>query len=798
MKCTATFIINGKTPVEVTHDGSLSFDGVVDGNLIKFLETIKNTDEWITISRNVEEELRNKVGHYKPVSLEKLTSIEGLIGNSNVRFLQDQFPEAMFPENAKANILFLDNLKLGGQEYFGRYIKSNGEELFIVRNNDYEIHKFAKFLYLRHQLNSNFELSEQSEYYKILNALKGDKTINETLEEFSINPDKYKTKTVTIDGEKILVYSKLNNLIKEITNVPLRKQYDDVFTNEVNSVLKHNLDNSNKPKVTLKISELYNILNALSTHKDYSNIKALMKDCTSIKKFKEKFGEKLEETSIYSNGFEKLLSELFEDSFPYVYQNHDAISITLSFPSNNIEDRYGITYQTIALMEIVENYNGYKIYAQQIDDKTYYFPSLYYLTEKTKSTRFNTLEEAKEHIDNMNSNGDVYNSSMLEFHQRITKDKDGTIKTHQGINKDGTIKSSIYIPEGTIIEVKDVEIPSDLSSIPYHYFLTFGNNRKSFERIINTLKLPTELHSEILSEIKTPEDMSLFIANINDENNNVVGLTELKNKIVNNRKKAYYIESVSTSSYNNKKTYSYKLIETEPNIVRQYQKTTKNKPILTILTAISESFKSKFNTNVHILNESELKEKFPDIDEGVKAFIRNGEIYVNLLAAKSSDLLHEYTHLLLGVLKSNPESVYAYEELLNMVVSTKEGRILAENISENYPDLSEMDLREEVFATLFGQYLQGRGSDINEIFKEKYDYLLKKNKNIFDLTSEDDLKQIYNKSLISIFERFSSDVANKLNQNDGLAFAETVNTRKKTNWINKQIKDGFIKEECNG
>jgi hypothetical protein len=159
--------------------------------------------------------------------------------------------------------LLLDNLKLGGKEQFGRFIKSNGKEIFIIKNdktNTDRISQFAKFLYLRSQLKNNFNLSEDSEYYKILNALKGNGTIIDVIENFSINPSKYSRKTVTIDGNKVLVYPRLQNLLREITNIPLRKQYEDVFTNDVNQYLTYNLDKKNNRKIILKISDLYQIL----------------------------------------------------------------------------------------------------------------------------------------------------------------------------------------------------------------------------------------------------------------------------------------------------------------------------------------------------------------------------------------------------------------------------------------------------------------------------------------------------------------------------------------------------------
>lgn len=68
---------------------------------------------------------------------------------------------------------------------------------------------------------------------------------------------------------------------------------------------------------------------------------------------------------------------------------------------------------------------------------------------------------------------------------------------------------------------------------------------------------------------------------------------------------------------------------------------------------------------------------------------------------------------------------------MQMVINTNEGTDELKRIRSSYPDISEMDLMEETFANLFSKYLQGRGSDINEIFRENRKFLSEENKNIF-------------------------------------------------------------------
>lgn len=774
MNCILTFKIGDET-IEVAHDGSLSIDSINDD----LLSLLKKSEQWGDIVSSIQKQMQNKIGSYENVTIKQLTDRKGLISNSNVQFLQDQFPTTIFPENVQANILFLDNLKLGGKEHFGRYIKADGTELFIVRNNEYDVENLANFLSLREQLNQGFKFSEDSEEYKFLNVARKDKTINELIEDFMIHQDSYRTKKVQINNKSELMYPKLYKILNDILKLPIRKQWNDKFTNEINTFIEYKkIKNSDKWQIKLNISRLYDLIKIY-----HPNI--LSEDIKNVKTFKQILGSKESvpetEQDKYSNGYEMLLYKLLDTTFPYKYKNHDGISIILETPSRKINDRFGIGYDTIQAMEIVNNnYNGYKIYAQNVDGVIQYYPSRHYLTEDVITSRFNTIEEAEMYINEKNNSQDIYKHAYREFNYNFDSE---------------VTQSPLFIEEGTIIEIRNYPMDKNKEILHSHLFKP-GNTRKDFERIINGMNLPIGLQNRIFTKIVTPEDMALFIYGI-DKNTTYDDINVLINKIVNSPKKAYYIESRQTKFYKGTTYYNYKVIPTNPNQIEQYKKQ-KNIPTVTLIKNIAESFKSKFGVNVHYLNKDQMQEQFPEIEENIKAFIRNGEIYINTFAAKSSDLLHEYTHLLLGVLKSNPDSRAIYEQLLDMVMDTSEGKQEFKEVISSYPEISEMDIKEEVFANLFGNYLSGRGSDINNIFVEQEKFLKKENQNIFDLTPESDLKTIYNKSIESIFGRFSSDVASKLKEENGLDFSETINTRKKSDWINKQIKEGNIKEDCSG
>lgn len=784
MSCILTFKIRDRI-VEVPHDGTLLQDPQLNDNLLHIL---RNSEKWQEIFSLLEDKIRNKVGIYNELQLKDLQGIDGLIGNCNLQFLQDQFPLVEFPENIDADILFLDDIKLEGKVHFGRVKKADGKILYIVRNNEYEIMQLANFLNVRKALENGFSFSESSKTYKILNQLKtnkGFKSINELLEDFSINKDKYQKIKLTYEGNTILAYSYLDDTLRDILKLYNRKSYDDEFTNSLNSLIKFNKSNNNTYSGELNINTLYTLVKTY-----YPNLVTDM----NVTKFKNTFTKSSKELAdIFDeqeiknskSGFDALLRRLIKDrEFPYIVKLVDGINIKFKTKPRTIEERFDISYSTIDQMEIIDSdYNGYKIYKHTVDGVTYYYPSKHYLTESTISDRFESLQEAKDYIDSYIENQDINKNSYLEF------------------NNLEEPKSYQYIPVGTIVEVLDVPI-NVKQTILQNQLLQKGSTKKDFDKIVDQLELTEPLKNRIKEKLNTSEKRLLFIYKINESKELTPdNINTIVNSIINAPKKYFYIESVISKKIQDftgyDKQYEYKVIQTEPNIIEQYKKQ-KNIPSVRLITAIANSLNQRFETNVVAQTYEVLKEQFPNLDERVKAFINNGTIYVNLTSAKSSDLLHEYTHLILGVLKSDPNSRNIYEQLINKLAMTTEGKNKIDRIRLSYPESTEMDLREEAFASLYGEYLSGRGSDIDNIFKAQEKYLKSQNQNIFDLSSETNLSMIYGKTMKSIFARFSSDVAAKLSEGTGLDFSETINTRKKQNWINKQVSDGNIIENCYG
>lgn len=784
----------GDSMISVEHDSPL----ISNSDLLKILE---KSDKWPDIVDLLQKQIKNSVGFYEDVTLNDLGN--GLIPNTNIAYLQAQFPEAEFP-SVDVPILLLDNLKLGGNTYYGRAKLANGQIIYVVKNTEKHVRELANFLKVQEIIQEKLiNFSENSEEFKILNAFVKKKKFNnieELLVDFSENKSKYNNVSITYEGKSILGITYLEIILRNMLELNPKKNYSTDFVTNISRLFKYKKDPKKKNKyiATLNINSLYSQISTY--HPDI--LKQL--NIQKVAEFKEFFAKPLSEISEdlskifgditqFNTGYEVLCYNLLNKqdlSFTYFVHKASGIELTFKTSPRSISDKYGVTQDTIAIMEIVDHdydKTGYKIYAQHETEnnieKTYYYPSRHYLKETTVTSRFETLEEAQQYILHSLSTKKLRESSSIGLQQ-------------------GNTEATLYVPKKTIIEVLDLDI--DLQ-VPFKYgahLLQPENTIEDFKKFVQGLTILSQPSIDnIIGKIKNSDQVYNFLYKLNTlEDINDETVKDVVESVINATKKYYYVEDVKpTSEDNGIKKYKYTLIETNPNEIDQY-KQKKTTPVIRLLTTMQEVFGEKHNVQVHLYDSEQILQEFPETPTNAKAFIRNGEIYVNTDIAKSTDLLHEYSHLLLGILKSNPETRKAYEDLLWMYAHTDQGRKKINALRDTYSDISEMDLMEEAFVKQFSNYLRGKMTE-DSIFYEnpKYTKLMEKgSKTIFDLEGEYDLRKFYNKSIQEIFGRFSYDISTKLKEDRGLDFSSTINIRKKTNWVNKQIQNGKIKEDCNG
>ena len=802
MSCIAVFKVKDREislDLETGPDSSLT-----DQEILEILT--KNPEKRQELCNLIQNKLY-KQNTIEPIKVSDLIGLEGLKGNTDIEFLANEFPDVNFPQGISANVLLIDNLKVGNQNLYGRVINSNGEELFIVKGNNNDVQKLANFLFVRKQMqDQSFIFDENSVYQKDLEAClkernKRKPALNTTFDlilDFIYNRKKYDNLYFTNSkGQQESVYaylSRINNIILQYSD---RVVFSDQFVNTINQIRSH-LDNNDG---FISYSALYGAI------QQYHNDILEQLNIKSQKEFKDFFDSKEESPELsaifpYVDGqsrYEQLLNGLFsvEPEFSWGYLRNTNKGIILHSSPKTIQAKYGIEYDTIHSFDIVQDdFYGYKIYGFTDEDgNKKYVSSRGYLTEQSLAKVYNSLNDLKQYIQNSVSKQDIKKNSLLEFKYR--EQLEGGWSTELSSFE---INSQQSLTTGSIIESIDVPVNERqefYNANESSLFKLDRQNYDTFTRIVRGWNISDELKNNIIGTINTPEKISIFVYKANEllknDRSNEQVLTEILEMIQNAKKNYYYIDSKQSSG----RGYKYRVIPTNPIQIDNYKKD-KRIPVIELMSAIGQVLQSQFGISINMLTASEIVETYSDIDANTtKAFVRDGEIFINTTLAEVTDPLHEFTHIILGVLKANPELSKNYEQLMYIVSRTEEGKRKIQKLRDMYTEVSEMDLMEEAFVDLFSRHIMGElKPGFDNLFNSVDKYIKDATKIIFNNPIED-LGSFYGSSIQTVFRRFNSDVASLL---DGkkIDFAETRQSRRISNWISKQIKEGNIKEECYG
>lgn len=192
---------------------------------------------------------------------------------------------------------------------------------------------------------------------------------------------------------------------------------------------------------------------------------------------------------------------------------------------------------------------------------------------------------------------------------------------------------------------------------------------------------------------------------------------------------------------NLKKVYNRKLKEeSKSKKPKQSKMTRKSFDSKEAVSLVSQRIESIYGVKTNMLDQkgmNELGEKHSIDFTKTRAAVIDGEIYINLDLASTADVLHELTHILLPGLKAtNPE-------LYSIVLSKVSQHPEYETIREAYSNLSDEDLAEEVFCTIFGEYYRKEMLSKDEEawlsgeFSELTNSVPKIVSNIFDVNAEE-------------------------------------------------------------
>lgn len=813
-KCVITVNVNGQELKMNLKDSSPSV--LIDESFIQALKD--NPDVLNAMIDGIKNESIN-TGLNK-ISLKDLQK-EGIQANCTLSYLREspEFSDIYFPEG-NANILLVNKLVLGGKSIYGRSINSNGEEVFIVKGNKNDVQKLSNFLKIRNTIRDyGLNISEDSPYYQdlkeMLQVIKNKKedvnNIEDMLIDYVSNKKDYSGIFLKSGKSGIQV---AESFLRNLRDYDVPNSFEDQFVTDFN-FRKFYKGNG---EIFISNRDLYNILEQyhqpllsslkITSQKGFNTLEQydLNEIVNTLTKYLIDNGlnenEATEMLSKVKNGYDAILRVVLstEPDFSFKYSYNTKKGITLKQQYTPISEKYGIAYDTIQNMSS-ESYRGYNIYTETLPNKRKrYFLSRGTLVEQSLSNTFNSKKSVQEAVDKALSKQHLRKNSLIEFKFRNHSiDSDGNSNWDNSLPSEIITSPANFLP-GQIIESINIPIDKNTNINGNEQYLLSKNayTLQSFNKLIYNWPIDDTIKNQIISEIDTPEKAVTYIYKVNellgvDNRTDTKELLNIADAINNSDINYYYIES---RKYLKNKGWEYKIIPTEKNQIQEYKKQ-QTAPISLWMEAISTTLNNQFGVPIHLLTSEEVSKQLsnvadPNID---KAFIYNGEVYVNTSIASTNDLLHEHIHLILGVLKSNPELRSNYEKLLNLVLNTDEGRFTLNKLQDRYQGLSQMDLAEEVFAKLFSNYVRRHTTmQTDQVFNASENQLKQITKSIFN-TNIGDIKDFYGKSLISIFGKFNKEVA-KMLQSPDLDFGSTKNSRKISRWISDQVSKGEIIEKC--
>lgn len=620
------------------------------------------------------------------------------------------------------------------------------------------------------------------------------------------------------DGNKTKsVTTELRNVIDTLLGKTIREYtYNDVFANEISGRAKYNsrtgLSAITKhdfiEALNVKLSDLNEKINSMSSYGEEGETK---KQLTVLRNTINSFLKKQSKSGKDWNNIINILIDQTDDEFSYSLQEMDDTYIYLKNVPMLLEDRYDdFTYKSIEVMKPVETYKDYTIYVDSTGEK-YYF-SRHILTTKSYGKAYKTVDECKNRIDSSIFNNPINQQSLIEFKY---KTNDAVWLPNRFIP--GQVIKVLYNPKWNFSAYQ--QLNEFEQNLIYDTGIKNGNNLRAFYRYIAGI---TDFNTEIIMNslekyIDTAEKAACFIYELNQELGTTRGKIthEQFNNILNTIKEAtykyYVVEDVSgpykggqkkgfkqyrkNTGDNVLEKGTYKTIVTEvqsaeiTNQIVQYDANSgRLMPTIRLLRDLAKKIQDKLGVTVHIETQSTLEDLFKEWDEEmpsqVNGFIKNGEIYINSSVASTDTLLHEFTHIMLGVLKA--KNFDNYYELVNLVGNHERAKYKKKQLVKLYPNRAESDINEEVFADLFAASLIGKdlGEFLNGTIEGARRAVDDKMGSIFgkERLSED----FYNGKLSDIFQQFGYDLGEVIKQGNGLEIG-TSSYREASNWIESQI-----------
>ena len=447
---------------------------------------------------------------------------------------------------------------------------------------------------------------------------------------------------------------------------------------------------------------------------------------------------------------------------------------------SSIGEIYDFSYATKPLFSPTEQYKGFYIYEYHKNGKTHYAISRSIISPNSYMRTFSSLEYAKQNIDQ--NQDTLMECGLWSIKQQTSRPRTSEIEM-KGVR------------EGQIITTLDLQLPraeyknfSDSVKELFKGTVSNFQNKLNFIENITTLDTPEKAAAFIFlthKKLKSKQDFFESLAERKEEVQSII------NQINESKTISYLVEKIEKFGKQPDKYY-LKLLQnngTNIDLDGKFQDLTVQDFIDQNLTSAIDYFNKQFGINAHSMTRSELKQFNIDNNLGlenkldvVKAFVFNGEIYINTSNANAEDLFHELSHILLGVVKA--KDINIYNELVENYKNRSNYKYQFNSHRKSYKHYSEQDVIEETVADMIAEDMfknkqlgnsDFNGSEILSLFEN----IFKKSQQFTQNMSDNGLG-------------FSKYMKQLLDENQGTM----QRNMRISDLVRQYIQDGKIKENC--
>ena len=777
MSCTITLNIGSN---KITLDGieEDSIQSFYDySNLIQEINKQGKTEEFINAIRA---QGINNTSIYVNKDMEGLTdSKQFFLPNMTYREFRNKFPTA--PELENINVLYVDEIKTNGTDTPLVYsIKdTQGNDLYIVQRGGEK--QFINYL---NKLKTIQDNDIPSNFINFIQELEqSDEAWLRKFSSYSFTKSSSKKARGEYEGS---IKTAREVLAKYLQNP---ESFYEYLLSGKNANFKQNVERIRKIKEALNSLNDYDppreygtpFANALMMHTSYKKFNEITYRAVTLQQLKTL--TKQASPELYEKYFSKdnpdpsaiqikvnsVLRQLFWNTDGQENLSTKGIQIEAIYNGNiyfniqpsTFETKYGYTIASKeAYPHQEQEYKGYNIYSAVINGTTKFMVARGVFTDQNVGKTYDSLQQARDFIDKSFKEDILKKGLLLDLYMPNEHGVQFSLSTHNSTILPGQVIRAINVQinsKAFTKEIQNYNAEQGLKFIQKHNDTVDTTQLDSLEKILLTA---AKVQEGIDKGIQ--EDLTEFVDNLNNYN-------------------YYYVNNVDQSQG---LQYTIQLQQI-PNV-----RSTTSSPIGWVsmpqrLTYFANKIESRFGIPTQVLNKQAISEKygakFPNKDiSKEKAFIIDNTIVINLESATKQDVAHEYMHVFMGIVKSQPDLQEDYFDLLqDLVENTEQGQQQLQeyqNVSE-YSDLARIDLYEEVAANIMGEYLTSLNPNTYpKIFRDFRKF-------IQNNTFNQDLKEN-----ILDFTDFAVNSSYKINTNS--------TERQITNFLKTALQNNIIQEIC--